>query len=203
MKTPAPDRVSGPDGRKALEIARNTVNLWVTGHEKFVPEKYPPRLDEHGGVFTTILTYPSRMLRGCIGYPEPFMPIIRSLINSAIHATQDPRFPRLTREELCSVVVEVSLLTKPVKLEVQFPEQYLDLIKIGRHGLIVRKWSLSGLLLPQVATEHGMTQMSFLEHTCMKACLPTDAWKDPGTSVYVFESQIFSERKPPRQGKPI
>ena len=191
--------VSGAEGRKALEIARKAINLWVLRGEKFVPVKYPGSFNQNAGVFTTIHTYPGLELRGCIGYPEPFMPLIRSLINSAIHSTQDPRFPRLTRDELGRIVVEVSILTRPEKLKAKSPGDYPKLIKIGKHGLIVRKWSLSGLLLPQVATEHGMDARTFLGHTCMKACLPTDAWTDPATSVYTFESRVFSERKPPKK----
>jgi uncharacterized protein (TIGR00296 family) len=184
---------------RALEIARKTINLWILKGEKYVPLNYPRSFDEKGGVFTTIHTHPGHDLRGCIGYPEPFMPLIRSLVNSAIHATEDPRFPRLTKKELGKVIVEVSVLTRPEKLEVKDPEEYPRKIEIGRHGLIVRKWELSGLLLPQVATEHKMDARTFLEHTCMKAYLPTDAWKDPATSVYTFESHVISEKNPPKK----
>jgi uncharacterized protein (TIGR00296 family) len=195
----ASEPMKSSEGKKALEIARKTINLWILKGEKYIPEKYPESFNEKAGVFTTIHTYPGRKLRGCIGYPEPFMPLIRSLINSAIHATKDPRFEPLKEEELDKIIVEVSILTRPKRLKVKKPEDYLQMIKIGRHGLIVRKWSLSGLLLPQVATEHGMDSKTFLEHTCMKAYLPMDAWQDPATSVYCFESHIFSEKKPPKK----
>jgi uncharacterized protein (TIGR00296 family) len=193
------NKISNKDGDRALDIARKTINLWVMRREKFVPVKYPKSFDEKGGCFTTIKTFPGKELRGCIGYPEPFMPLIRSLINSSIQATKDPRFPVLTGEELGRILVEVSLLSCPERIRVKSPDEYLQRIKIGKNGLIVRKWSLSGLLLPQVAVENGMDSRVFLEHTCMKASLPTDAWKDPGTSVYCFESRIFSEKKPPKK----
>jgi uncharacterized protein (TIGR00296 family) len=185
------------EGRKALEIARRTINLWVLRGEKYVPVRYPKSFDEKAGAFTTIYTYPGKNLRGCIGYPEPFMPLVRSLINSAIQATKDPRFDRLTQEELQKVIVEVSILTRPERIRAKKPDELLKRIEIGRHGLIVRKWQMSGLLLPQVATEHGMDPKTFLEHTCMKAYLPTDAWRDPATSVYRFESHVFHENRPP------
>lgn len=187
------------EGSKALEIARKTINLWILRKEKYIPVRYPKSFDEKSGVFTTIYTYPELKLRGCIGYPEPFMPLIRSLISSAIHATEDPRFDNLTSDELGRVVIDVSVLTKPERLKAENPDGLLRQIDIGRHGLIVRKWSMSGLLLPQVAVEHNMDARTFLEHTCMKAYLPTDAWKDPATSVYRFESHIFHEKKPPKR----
>lgn len=187
------------EGKKAVEIARKAIDLWVLKKEKYVPPRYPKSFDRKGGVFTTIYTHPGHELRGCIGYPEPFMPIIRSLINSAIHATEDPRFSRLDPEELPNVVVEVSILTPPRKIKAERQEDIPGKIEIGKHGLIVRRWSMSGLLLPQVATEHGMNPKTFLEHTCMKAYLPTDAWLDPATTVYTFESHVFHEKSPPRK----
>lgn len=191
--------ISRREGSKALDIARKTINLWVLSREKYVPLKYPGSFDEKAGVFTSIHTYPKLELRGCIGYPEPFMPLIRSLINSAVHVTRDPRFPPLTKDELGRVVVEVSILTRPEHIKAKSPEGMAGKIKIGRHGLIVRKWTLSGLLLPQVATEHKMSPEKFLEQTCVKACLSKDDWKDPATSVYCFECCVFSENKPPKK----
>ena len=187
------------EGKKALKIARKAINLWVLRNEKYIPVKYPESFDEKSGVFATIHTYPGLELRGCIGYPEPFMPLIRSLVNSAIQATRDPRFDPLTRDELTRVVIEVSILTRPERNKAKTPEELLKKIEIGKRGLIVRKWQLSGLLLPQVATEHKMNARTFLEHTCMKAYLPTDAWRDPATSIYCFESHIFGEKRPPRR----
>ncbi len=187
------------DGSKALDIARKTINLWIMKGQKYDAYKYPESFNQKAGCFTTLYTHPDHKLRGCIGYPEPFMPLIRSLVNSAIQATKDPRFPELRRDELGKVVVEVSLLTKPEELKVEKTEDYLKKIKIGKHGLIVRKWELSGRLLPQVATEHGMDARTFLEHTCMKASLPTYAWEDKDTSVYTFETQIYHENKPPKK----
>ena len=48
----------------------------------------------------------------------------------------------------------------------------IDEIEIGRHGLIVEQGHRRGLLLPQVATEHGWDRETFLDHTCLKASLP-------------------------------
>ena len=192
-------QLSKSDAGKALKIARKVINLWVLEGKKYVPVKYPESFNEHGGVFTTIYTHPDHKLRGCIGYPEPFMPFIRSLVNSAIHATEDPRFPKLTEKELSQVVVEVSVLTRPEELKVKEPGEYIKKIKVGKHGLIIRKWQLSGLLLPQVAVEHKMDAREFLQQTCIKASLPTYAWEDEDTSIYTFESFIAHEKKPPKK----
>ena len=50
-----------------------------------------------------------------------------------------------------------------------------------------------GLLLPQVATEHNMDKITFLENTCYKAGLDKEAWKDKDTILEIFSAEIFSE----------
>jgi AMMECR1 domain-containing protein len=56
----------------------------------------------------------------------------------------------------------------------------------------MKRGSCSGLLLPQVATEWGWDRTTFLEHTCTKAGLPEDAWKDKKTEIYIFSADVFS-----------
>ena len=70
----------------------------------------------------------------------------------------------------------------------------IDEIEVGRHGLIVEKGYRRGLLLPQVPVEHRWTVITFLEHTCLKAGLPRDAWKQ-GARVKVFEAEVFGEHE--------
>ena len=95
------------EGRKALEIARKAVELWVRDGEKLEPEGFPESFREKRGVFVTISTYPGRQLRGCIGIPEPVVPLIEALLESAISATMDPRFQVLGEDELCRIVLDL------------------------------------------------------------------------------------------------
>ena len=82
-------------------------------------------------------------------------------------------------------------------IEAAEPGDYLTQIIIGEDGLYVRSEYTSGLLLPQVASERGWDVLTFLEHTCYKAGLPLDAWKDiRGVRIYKFQSQIFEEIEP-------
>jgi len=98
------------EGRKALEIARKAIELWVREGEKLEPEGFPESFREKRGVFVTISTYPGKKLRGCIGIPEPVVPLVEALLESAISATMDPRFEVLGEDELSRIVLEVSLL---------------------------------------------------------------------------------------------
>jgi len=183
------------EGEKAVRLAREVVDRYVKG-EKIEDRDLGKKFREKSGAFVTILTYPDRDLRGCIGIPEPIYDLKTSVIESAKSATRDPRFPPLTREELPNIIIEVTILTPPRLIEVRSPKEYLEKIKIGRDGLIVEKGFYRGLLLPQVPVEWKWDVEEFLSQTCIKAGLPPDAWIDEDTKVYSFQGQIFAEREP-------
>jgi len=183
------------EGEKAVKFAREVVDRYVKG-EKIEDRDLGKKFREKSGAFVTILTYPDRGLRGCIGIPEPIYDLKTSIIESAKSATRDPRFPPLTREELPNIIIEVTILTPPRLIEVRSPKEYLEKIKIGRDGLIVEKGFYRGLLLPQVPVEWKWDVEEFLSQTCIKAGLPPDAWIDEDTKVYSFQGQIFAEREP-------
>ena len=179
------------EGERLVRYAREVIERHVKGKKIDEIENF----EEKKGVFVTINTYPKKELRGCIGIPEPIMPLKEAIREAAVSACHDPRFPDLTEDELDEIVVEVTVLTKPKLLDVE-PEEYESHIKIGRDGLMVEKGIYRGLLLPQVAVEYGWDVLDFLKHTCIKAGLPPEEWKDKKTKVYVFQGEIFSEEKP-------
>jgi uncharacterized protein (TIGR00296 family) len=102
----------------------------------------------------------------------------------------------VTLDELAFLHIEISLLTP------ERPVVSIDEIEVGRHGLIVERGRARGLLLPQVAAEHAWDRETFLEHTCLKARLPRDAWK-AGARILVFEALVFSEAAGRPEGRPL
>ena len=179
------------EGEKLVRYARRVIENHVNGRDTEEMENF----DEKRGVFVTLHTYPDKMLRGCIGIPEPVMPLNKAIKEAAISACHVPRFPPLGREETDSVVVEVTVLTPPQLLKCK-PDEYMECIEIGKDGLIVERGYYRGLLLPQVPVEYGWDVETFLQHTCMKAGLPADAWKDEKTRLYKFQGEIFAEEEP-------
>jgi AmmeMemoRadiSam system protein A len=139
------------------------------------------------GAFVTIKLHGE--LRGCLGTLTCQLGLEAEVARCAADAaSQDPRFPRVTPEELADVSLEVSVLG-PLE-----PIDPLDerAITIGRHGLVVEQGSHRGLLLPQVAVEWGWTVDQFLRQTCVKAGLPHDAWRH-GARIYRFDAEVFGE----------
>ena len=171
-----------------LRIARNAAIACVSGGK--MPQATPPPPPAHpklaapGAAFVTLRS--GGHLRGCIGYTEPHAPLYRVVRECAVAAaTEDPRFPRVTKEEVADLRIEISVLTplSPIR-----PED----VTVGVHGLQIRKGANRGLLLPQVAVEHGWDRQMFLSQVCRKAGLPPDAWKEDA-ELYSFTAEVFGE----------
>lgn len=189
---------SREDGTFLVRLARKTLeNYLERGDIAAPPPKTPDKLKERAGVFVTLETCPEKNLRGCIGYPEPVMPLVEATIKAAIaSATQDPRFRPVGRDEIKNIIVEVSILTPPELINAKSPGEYVEKIVIGKHGLIVEKGAYRGLLLPQVPVENNWKTEEFLSHTCIKAGLMSDCWLEKGTKIYKFSGIVFSETEP-------
>ena len=183
-----------------MKLARQTVDEYVEYERKPKPSvDIPAHLMTESGVFVTLNVMRSSYvtLRGCIGRPYPTQPLVEATIDSAVDATvHDPRFPPVTKQELDSIVIELSVLTPPKKIEYNNPKELLELVKVGRDGLIASQGMRRGLLLPQVPVEWGWDTKQFLEHTCSKAGLPTNAWMEHNTEFMSFQAEIFGEKLP-------
>ncbi len=185
------------EGKKLVLIARKNIENYLKNRKNIEIQDVPDSFKISCGVFVTLHTYPLNTLRGCIGYPEPIMPLVDALLDASVSsATRDPRFPRVRFEDMKNIVIEVTVLTPPGLVKVDNPEQYPSKIKVGEDGLIIEQGYRKGLLLPQVPIEEKWNEEDFLCHTCIKAGLPLDCWMDKRTLVYKFQGQIFSETKP-------
>ena len=183
------------DGELAVRIAREALEAYVLRRAKRTVE-VPKAFETKSGAFVTLNEHPTGLLRGCIGYPQPFFSLVKSIEKGAEGAAEDPRFPRLTPEELDLVTVEVSILTPPQLIEVKKPKDLAKSVNVGVDGLTVAQGPYRGLLLPQVAVEYAWEAAEFLSEACMKAGLLADAWLDPATRVYKFQAEVFAETQP-------
>jgi uncharacterized protein len=187
---------SDEEGNYAVNLARDTIHA-TTKDEKLESRRLPKSFLDNYGVFTTINTFPSLQLRGCIGIPEPIMPLGKAIVRSAASAAkEDPRFPRLKPGELERVVTEVSLLTNPELVEVKKSSDYLKKIVVGRDGILLRSTFRSGLLLPQVPVEQRWNIKRYLSGICEKSGLKGNCWKNDDVKLYTFQAEIFHELSP-------
>ena len=189
-------QLSDSDGVILVKTARNAVTEFLSnGNRMKLESDLEEKFSFNSGVFVT-LNNPDG-LRGCIGFPMPEKKLSHAIIEGAIAAaTEDPRFPSVKTNELNDIVFEVTVLTPPVVVDVSDPMEYLEKIKVGRDGLIIKHSFSSGLLLPQVPVEYGWNVEEFLQHTCEKAGLSRDTWKNESVKIEKFEGIIFKEETP-------
>jgi len=191
------------DGKELLQFARDNIEYYIKNSKSIViPEVLKEKYKENYGAFVTLNTHnvKGNPLRGCIGYIEPKFALSEVIHKVSISsATEDTRFSSVSIDEMDNITIEISILTPPKIIEVSTPNEYLEKIVIGRDGLIAERGMRRGLLLPQVPIDQNRNWdvETFLSHTCSKAWLSTDAWKDiKGTKIYSFQAIIFEEKSP-------
>jgi AmmeMemoRadiSam system protein A len=175
------------DKRILIETARAAIGARLA----FQVPRYPEpteALRAPCGAFVTLKK--GGALRGCIGHIAASRPLVETVREVAVSsAFEDPRFPPLEKQEWSGVRIEISVLSPFEKIT------DTGIIRVGTHGIMIRRGYRSGLLLPQVATEQGWDRDTFLTHACFKAGLPADAWKSPDATLEIFSAIVFGEEQ--------
>ena len=181
-------KLSQEDKKTLLKLARDTIKLYLKDGTRVKLPGAKGALGEICGAFVTLHKHDN--LRGCIGNMIGHGPLVGTIRDMAIAAaTEDPRFPGVTLKELDEINIEISVLS-PMKRIKDVSE-----ILVGTHGILMRRGMHQGVLLPQVATEWGWDREEFLRHTCLKAGLATEDWKDPNTVIEIFSAEVFGESR--------
>ncbi len=144
------------------------------------------RAEDQSGAFVTLRR--RGRLRGCMGTFTPEGTLAETVDRVARLACRDPRFASqpVTLSELPELTLEVSVLGPLARTS--DPAS----LRVGTDGVLIRCGGASGCFLPHVATETGWTAEELLSKCCsMKAGLPDDAWRRPGTEVYLFTAEVL------------
>ncbi len=177
---------SEADRNSILDLARRTIAAVASGEElPAVPDGEVFRRE--GGAFVTIKM--NGALRGCIGHFIGIGSLGKTIIEMAASAAvRDPRFSPVEPEEVNGLEIDISLLSPMI------PAEAKDVIP-GKHGVYMKYGFRSGTLLPQVATEEGWDRETFLTHTCLKAGLPPDCWKNDEVQIFTYTAEVFCEEE--------
>jgi len=178
--------VSAEDRAKLVSLARSAVGAAVKGLPLPKGEDAGGLLAETRGCFVTLTN--RGQLRGCIGTFRPDRPLGQMVVQMGAAAARDSRFVTnpVTAGELDQLQIEVSVLS-PLS-ETTEPEK----LQVGKHGIYVVRGQWAGCFLPEVAVDMGWNAEQFLSQCCShKAGLPPNAWRMPGTTVYLFTSEKF------------
>jgi len=125
-------------------LAQRTVETFVKEGKTPPPEELTPEMKPKAGVFVSI--HKLGQLRGCIGTFEPTQNNVaeETMANAISSATQDPRFPPVTPDELDDLDYSVDVLTEPEPIDSQ------DQLDPKKYGVIVECGVRKGLLLPDL-----------------------------------------------------
>lgn len=128
-----------------VQLARKTIEKYVRERKVIEPPKeLTEEMRQKAGVFVSL--HRRNALRGCIG---TFLPtqenVAMEIIKNAISAaTQDPRFPPVTEEELDDLEISVDVLSPPE------PVKNISELDAKKYGIIVSSGYKRGLLLPDL-----------------------------------------------------
>jgi AmmeMemoRadiSam system protein A len=161
-------------------------------------EGYPGILSDRRSSFVTL--HAGDRLRGCIGSLEPWTTLAEDVSHNAYAAAfRDKRFQPLQAEELSTLSVQVSILSKPELLDVDCEASLLVKVRPGIDGLILQEHALRGTFLPSV-WESLPEPTRFLDHLKLKAGLPVDYWSE-WIKVWRYTTESFAATVPSIRGK--
>ncbi len=168
-----------------LLVARDSIRAALQGGAAPTNLAGTPSLNQPAAVFVSL--HRGGQLRGCIGSMTADRPLYQAVARMAVSAAlDDPRFPPLSQGELSGTSIEISRLSP---LAPATPEHVCP----GRHGVYLANGASHAVFLPQVARLQRWDRDTLLSELCLKALLPPEAWKQPGTILMLFEAEVFSD----------
>lgn len=194
------DRLSEEVGQYLVRLARATIETALgkqpqTGSSS-VPAPPTSRLEMPGASFVTLHTR-AGALRGCIGSLAARRPLIEDVRANALAAAfEDPRFPPLSAAELPDIIIEVSVLTSPQRLDYDSPAELIERLRPNVDGVIVERGWHRATFLPQVWEQLPHAE-DFLTHLCYKAGMSGRAWTEGNIDISIYGVQKFEETESP------
>ena len=184
--------ISPAQGTRLLELARSTLECRLLGSGEVSRTGLDDEtLQQQCGTFVTLKI--NDVLRGCIGNLEADGPIVDSIERNALNAAlHDHRFTSLTADELGNVHIDISILSKPERLDYRGGEELVNKLRPLVDGVILRLGQKSATFLPQVWSQLP-DPGTFLEHLSHKAGLSPLLWKKEHLDIYTYQVQCFEE----------
>lgn len=180
--------------RQLLQLAHHALQLFVERRESHVPDadQFVPILKQPASSFVTLSH--RDQLRGCIGSTHGRLPLFVDVVRNTIAAARDPRFEPVAREELPTIVIEISLLGPFQDLDYVNVDDLMERLRPGIDGVIISWQERRGLLLPQV-WERLQEPQQFVQALCQKARIPWQAFDaaSPQVTVATFEVLHFAD----------
>jgi AmmeMemoRadiSam system protein A len=187
------DQLTKEEKKTLLHIARAALESGVRRQPlpSLEDENITPTLHAEGASFVTLSMHGN--LRGCIGALEPYQSLVDDVQEHAVAAAlEDYRFPPVQENELANIKIEVSRLTRPVRLEYSDADDLLAKLHPREDGVILKDGFRRATFLPQV-WEKIPGPDEFLDNLCYKMGASPDTWKMKHLDVLVYQVEEFHE----------
>lgn len=173
-----------------LTAATDSIAYGLT-HYKIMPlqlDQYSAHLQQPRACFVTLRI--AGNLRGCIGTLEAYEPLILDVVTNAYKAAfQDPRFAPVISSELERLSLDISVLTKPIPLQVESEAALLRKLRPGIDGLILSDQGHRATFLPSVWEELPEPR-DFVSHLKNKAGWPSNYWSNT-ISIETYTTELI------------
>ena len=186
------------EGEMMVKASRGAMELFLKSRNfsKKMVGTYIDSINKSAGVFVTIYHYPTRTIRGSMGFPKAIGSIQEDLIDASIAAAfEDSRFVQVSHLELEHMIIQVSLISEMEQLKGIAATRKKSIV-LGEDGLYMEYGLHSGIVLPQTAIEYGYTKERMLEELCIKTGVNKNYWMQRNVKVFKFKAQVFEELEP-------
>lgn len=185
--------VEEPYQEQLLCLALESIRYGLEAEEP-VPvslSDWPEALCAPRATFVTLLRL--KQLRGCVGTLEAQRPLPEDVAHNAYAAAfQDPRFPRVTHDEVPGLDIRISILSIPERMDVADEADVLRQLRPGIDGVILEEGRRRATFLPSVWEELS-SPPDFLRHLKLKAGWRPDYWSDR-IAAYRYTVDYLSSR---------
>ncbi len=165
-------------GESLLHLAGGSI-AYGLAHDTVQPvevEVHPAALREQGACFVTLKR--AGHLRGCIGSPQARRSLVQDVVENAYAAAfRDPRFPKLTSDEVENLQLSISVLSPQAPIAFSGEADLLARLRPRIDGLVIAEGMRRALFLPSV-WEQLPDPKTFLGHLKLKAGMAANHFSD-------------------------
>lgn len=182
-------KLTESDKEQLRGLALQTIYSCVNGERLTVSiDSHPLSLQRFGASFVSV--YKQGALRGCIGSLRAHQPLSLDVVANAVKSvSQDPRFPKVTSDELPDISIEISVLSRPKLMACRDEQDLIRQLRPGIDGVILQAGSRRSTFLPLVWDSISDAK-EFVMRLKQKGGFAANEWPDDMT-VFRYQADKF------------
>lgn len=185
------------EGRMLVKAARDAIELNIMSpkFKEAIIERNMSEFNHEHGVFVRLMHYPTNSNRGHFFLLGRKIPLSRSLLTTALHASNNDRFVPISHLEFRDMIIAVGIILDYREIKEKTLSAVREELNAGGKGLAIQSGYNEGFILIDDCDRLDTVE-STLRELCEDAGLSPYSWMNPKARLYVFEAQVFMEREP-------